>query len=254
LRLNKIYNTDCLEGLSLLHKENGSCVDLILTDPPYNISNERKFTRKNAKTVTMDFGEWDKFSSWEEYAKWLNKVFELCFKVLKPNGQLITFAPKEWQFYKELESFFEVKKEIIWHKTNPTPQFMKVSYLSSFEKIYWCVKPNIKSKDITFNFKEQRNMHNFLATTDEEGFDCCIQTPICMGNERKEANHPTAKRIDIIKHFIEIHTNPNDIILDPFIGSGTTAIGCKETNRQYIGFELDNKHFNNCCERISKIS
>ena len=95
LEVNKIYNMDCLEGMQQLFKERGECIDLILTDPPYNISTNRKFTRKNAKSVTMDFGEWDKFSSWDEYSKWLNKVFGLFNKVLKPNGQIVTFAPKE---------------------------------------------------------------------------------------------------------------------------------------------------------------
>ena len=129
---------------------------------------------------------------------------------------------------------------------------MKVSYLSSFEKIYWCTKPNVKSKDITFNFKEQKTMHNFIATVDENGINCCIQTPICMGKERKEANHPTAKRLDIIKHFIEIHTNENNVVLDPFIGSGTTAIACINTNRNYIGFELNKDYYEIAKNRINK--
>lgn len=127
------------------------------------------------------------------------------------------------------------KSEIIWHKTNPTPNFRKRSYTSSVEAIGFAVKE--KSKFI-FNYKTQKEMHNFL------------ESGICQGLERTE--HPTQKPLWIIKHFIEISSNENDIVLDCFLGSGTTAVACMKTNRNYIGIELNEEYIKIAENRIQK--
>jgi len=232
--------------------KNNKKVDLIFTDPPYNISkSKRKFTRKDAKDVEQNFGKWDIFETWDDYLKWVKQWIDRSYDILNDKGSLLIYCGDGMLLrIKQIidDNKWFIKRVITWHKTNPTPQFMKINYLSSCEYILWLTK--VKN-GFTYNFKDQKNMHSFISTNDEEGFTCCIQTPICMGKERKEGGHPTQKRIDITKHFIEIHTNENDIVFDPFCGVGTTAIAAKELNRQYICSDISNEYVNKAKERVS---
>jgi len=235
MKTNLIYNEDCLVGMKKLSDNK---VDLILTDPPYNISRERTFSRDNAKDVSLYFGDWDNIEN-KEFYKWLKIVLLEMKRVLKPNGQLLMFSPRNWEYESVIDDVLHVKRTLIWHKNNPTPQFLKVSYLTSYEMIRWAVQDEeVKNKDITFNFDKQKNMHDVL------------KYPICMGNERTE--HPTQKPLDLINKLINIHSNEGDLVLDPFIGSGTTAVACLKTNRKFMGFEREEKYYNIALKRIGK--
>ena len=116
-------------------------------------------------------------------------------------------------------------------------QIRKKNYLSSIETILWVARFADKCP-FTFNFKKQKEMHNLIT----------MQT--CCGKERTK--HPTQKPVKLIKHLLEIHSNPNDIILDPFLGSGTTAVACKELNRRYIGIEQSKEYCKIAEERIKR--
>ena len=122
---------------------------------------------------------------------------------------------------------YKVKNLFIWNKTNPVPSFLKVNFLSGVELATWCVK-DTKEKT-TFNFTSQKEMCNY------------INHPITCGNERTA--HPTQKPIKIIRHLIEILSNPNDLVLDIFAGSSTTAIACEEVNRRWICIEKEKDYF-----------
>ncbi|MFX0211427.1 MAG: DNA-methyltransferase, partial [Candidatus Hodarchaeota archaeon] len=121
-----------------------------------------------------------------------------------------------------------------WHKTNPIPQVRKVSFLSSLE-LFVC-SWNVSHK---WNFSNQNDMHNL------------IEYPICMGDERTE--HSAQKPLEVMAYIIKIATNENDIVLDPFMGSGTTAIASRLCNRHFIGFEIDNKYYNISLKRVMNI-
>lgn len=229
--INKVICGDCIEVMKGI--PNG-VVDLVLTDPSYGISNKvyreygvdrSKFRSKimrRKKAINFHFGDWDEWKTKEEFLdhtkKWLTEVI----RVLKTNGTVLSFFNKEdisflgWEAYKQ-----GVKTRTIftWHKTNPVPSFRKINYLSACEFIW------IGSKGkMTFNFGYQKDMHNF--------YEC----PQCEGNERTE--HPTQKPLKLIKHLLQIHSNKNDIVFDPFFGSGTTAVAAKELNRRFIGIEI----------------
>ena len=233
LELNKIYCGDCLE---LIKKIPEKSIDLIIADPPYNISklnDNRDRSKLNSpimrrkKALNYDFGRWDnmdrKIFLWFT-AYWL----EICCGTLKEGGTIISFFNKEdisflgWEAKK-----FDIRTRTIisWHKTNPVPSFRKVNYLSACEFIWIGSKGK---KSWTFNFGLQKEMHNFFETPNSSSYS--------------KTKHPTEKPIELIKWLLKIHSNKNDIILDPFLGSGTTAVACKLLDRNFIGVEINPKY------------
>ena len=232
LELNKIYCMDCLEGMKQL--ENNS-VDLILTDPPYNISNPDYLTKRGKDIVKADFGEWDYNFNPKKYMKEF-------YRVLKDGGSFYTFTSDELfrEWTRLLDKFkFKRMKWMAWKKTNPVPSFRKVTYLTSGELIIFAIKPTDKH---TFNFKTQKEMHNI------------IKAPICQTNGIKEyrTKHPTQKPIKIIKHLIEVSSNKGDLVLDCFMGSGTTAVAAKQLGRNYIGFEINPEYVKIANKRLAQ--
>jgi len=233
MEINKIYCVDCLE---LLKQIDDNSIDLILTDTPFNVANKNIITRKNTKNISADY-EWD-YMSEDEYIDFLTNLFLLLHKKLKRHGSLIFFYQKVTAIgvvLRYIKDYFYLKSEkIAWHKNNPAPQFRKMNYLSSIELLCWLVKDK---SNFTFNFLYQKEMHNF------------IEMPICAGHER--TSHPNQKPIKLLNHFIRIHSNPGNLIFDPFLGSGTTAISCIRSNRNYIGCEIDKGYFDIAEKRIA---
>ena len=131
---------------------------------------------------------------------------------------------------------FKFRKVIHWHKTNPFPAIhTRKMYANSMEMMVHFSKGSPK----TWNHKPVNEMHNF------------IQTPICMGKERKK--HKTQKPLKVCIPYIEISSNEGEIVLDPFMGSGTTAIACLKTNRKYIGYEINPEYHKIIKERIYEL-
>ncbi len=225
--MNKIIQGDCIEELKKLEPNS---VDAIVTDPPYNLDWKEPIKFKERKDI---FHYKEKIEKWDtlDIKDFYKKIAKEFNRILKIGSSVIIFSRVEnISYLKEafLENNFYYKATIIWHKTNPTPQIRKKNYLSSFESVCWLVKGYSEKIDYTFNFKNQKEMHNF------------IQTPLCMGKERTK--HPTQKPLRVIEHLIEIHTNKNDLVLDPFLGSGTTAIACLKLNRKFIGIEKEEEY------------
>ena len=241
LDVNKIYNTNCLEGMKVIPDDS---IDMVFTDPPYNISTTNEHRDKNKpnspimrqnKALNYDFGDWDNMERKEFLDFTKDWLIEAC-RVLKQDGAILSFFNKEDISYLGWEAkSLGVRTRTIftWHKTNPVPSFRKVNYLSSCEYIWIGSKGDFK----TFNFKQQKNMHNFFETPNKSSYGV--------------TDHPTEKPLALIKHLVEIHTQEGDTVLDPFMGSGTTAIACIDTGRKYIGFELDENHYNTSLQRIN---
>jgi len=168
----------------------------------------------------------------------LNKIY--CI-IVKDNGSIIIFAKTElvtWIMEVGLVNNFDYKATINYVKSNPVPQVRKKNYCSSFETICWLVRWNDKKCNFTFNFKSQKEMHNFIVM------------PICSGNERTK--HPTQKPLKLISHLLEIHSNKKDIILDCFMGSGTTAVACKQLGRNFIGCDISEEYVKIANKRLAQ--
>ena len=226
---NITYEGDCLQILDSLKQT----VDCIITDPPYCVANKNIIKFKNRKDMSRDLGDWDYYNDtkYNEFTiNWMTKSLSL----LKEHGNFITFCRLEniTTFKNIYESLgLNHYATIIWHKVNPAPRVRKTGFLSSCEAILWGVKEpkNTKKKQYTFHFTKQNEMHNF------------IETPICMGKERTK--HTTQKPLKVINKLVLTFTEENDLILDPFAGSGTLGISCNLLTRNSILIEKDPDSF-----------
>lgn len=227
------------DALEILPQFKPRLVDAIIVDPPYNTAHKDVKFLKGRKAISMDFGKWDYFAD-DDFLEFSKIWLSYCHRVLKPSGNLLTFCKLEYvsdirRIYEKIG--FKHHGTIIWHKTNPTPKVRKTGFLSACEAILWATNGfDDKKISYAFNFLSQKEMHNF------------IESPICMGKER--TLHPTQKPLKVVSHLIKIFTNPNDIILDIFAGSGTTCIAANLLNRRSICIEKDTKHFELMKKRV----
>ena len=212
MELNKIYNEDCLVGMKRIPD---NYADITLTDIPYGEVNRKSNGLRNLNKEEADIFSIDM----DELLKEIYRVTE---------GQIIIFCGKEQ--FSEIYKFFANKKgttrSIIWQKTNPSPMNGQHIYLSGVEHAVW-FKP--KGRKVF-------NAH-------------CKNTVFTYSNGSRKI-HPTQKNIDLFKELIADNSNEQEIVFDPFMGSGTTAISCMDTNRNYIGFELDEIYHEKSLERI----
>ena len=209
---------DCFNYLTKI--EDGS-IDLILTDPPYDISRKSGFNvGKLSKftQISIDFGYWDTEID-------LDKLFKEYYRVLRKGGTLVLFYDI-WKssLIKDYAIKYKFKQPRVgqWLKNNPVPINSKINYLSNCSEYFFTF---VKDKNATFNSEYDNGIYNY---------------PLCHGKERLE--HPTQKPLGLIKDLILKHSNENDLILDTFSGTGTTAIACEETSRKYICIERDDKY------------
>ena len=206
--------------------------DAIITDPPYNISRDNNF--KTMGRVGVDFGEWDKdfdLTGWIKY----------CEPLLKKGGNIVIFNSWKNMSYivESLEkNGFEIKDLIRWKKTNAMPRNRDRRFITDYEVAVWAVK------------KGGRWTFNRLSDT--------YEIPEILGgltpkSEKVNGGHLTQKPVYVMKWLLERLTNAGDLVLDPFMGSGSTGVACKELNRRFIGIELDENYFDISCKRLENI-
>lgn len=217
---SQIINDDCYNALKNI--DNNS-INLILTDPPYNISRESNFTKNSTNTkfnkISIDFGDWDK----EELD--LDSLFSEFKRVLKPGGTVVIFYDvwKSERLKQVAENYgFRQPRICQWVKNNPTPINSKINYLSNAIEFFFTF---VKGKNPTFNSKYDKGIYNY---------------PLCHGKER--TSHPTQKPLELFKEIIIKHSNPGDLVLDTFAGTGTTALACMQTDRDYLVIERDQEY------------
>ena len=227
----QLYNANSYTLIQEL-KQNNIVVDHIITDPPYNISQNNNFSTMKSPRKGVDFGEWDK--RFDLY-NWIKDYSD----ILSKNGSMIIFCSYRFisHIIDKLENCGMIVKDIlIWKKSNPMPRNIDRRYVQDTEFAVWAVKKNAKW---TFN---KPNNKPYLRS--------CYETSTVSGKER--TIHPTQKSLKLMEEIIKVHTNKNDIILDPFMGSGTTGIAALKNNRKFIGIELEKEYFDICLERFDQ--
>ena len=223
----KLINDNAIDFMKTLGDES---IDAIITDPPYGISRDNNFTTMGRAGI--DFGEWDKDFN-------LTNWIKVAAPLLKKGGNIVIFNDWKNMTYitKSLEdNGFEVKDLIRWKKTNAMPRNRDRRFITDYEVAVWAVK---KGGKWTFNR---------LSET--------YEIPEIVGgvtpkSEKIYGGHPTQKPIYVMKWLIERLTNECELVLDPFMGSGTTGVACKELNREFIGVELDENYYNMAYNRIN---
>lgn len=224
----------CGDSRELLRSLGDASVDLILTDPPYNIG---KYSRGDIclpgrASLNNRIGEWDLVDFNPE--EWCDEFI----RVLKPTGNLFIFTTYNQigRWHSCLDHRFDTSQFMVWHKTNPPPKIYKAGFLNSCEMIFCCW-----NKGHTWNFLSQNEMHNF------------IESPICMAPERiKDPKHPAQKPIAVLRKILTIASNEGDVVLDPFMGLGSTGVASKELGRRFIGMELNRAYFNAARQRLGE--
>ena len=224
----KIYNGDCLEIMDTLIEE-GIKVDCILTDPPYMIARKNNFHTMGRKGI--DFGEWDKDV---DLFSWLDRIP----KLLSKNGSVVIF--NDWKNLGDIARYceslgLEIKDLLRWEKTNPMPRNRDRRYITDYECAIWLV--NKKSKWVFNRLDEKYQRPKF-------------KYPVVSGNEK--TIHATQKPVKLMEEIIRVHTKEDNTILDCFMGSGSTGVACMNTNRKFIGIELDKNYFNIAKQRIEE--
>lgn len=227
----KIYNCDSFEKINDFQR-NKLMVDHIITDPPYNISQENNFSSmSNANRQGVDFGEWDK--KFDLYS-WINKYGQ----ILKPGGSFIIFTSYRNLSYVidmiEHDKKMVVKDILKWIKLNPMPRNVNRRYVQDTEFAIWAVKKGAK-----WIFNKPDDISYLRAE---------FHTAVVSGRERTA--HPTQKSLKLMEDIIQIHTNKNQLILDPFMGSGTTGVAALELSRDFIGVELEKEYYEIAKERL----
>lgn len=235
--VNKVYTDEkytlyLANSLSLVKelKAKNILVDAIITDPPFNISKKNNFTTLNRPRTGIDFGHWDNNF---DVCGWIKDYVEL----LNKNASIIIFCSYLHISYIATELTkhgIEVKDIIIWKKTNPMPRNRDRRYVQDMEFAIWGVK-----KDAKWIFNKPANIPYLRSI---------YESSVVSGNEKK--GHPTQKSLKVLKEIIQVHTNKDSLILDPFMGSGTTGVAALSLNRKFIGVEVNTDYYEIALKRI----
>lgn len=239
---NKIYNEDCIEVMKNIDTES---INLIFADPPYNLSKSNfkmKFAKTGGKDLNTNKGGWDKFTK-EEYEDFTRKWLTEAFRILKKDGAIWvagTYHNIYLTGYLMDKIGFEIINEILWHKTDATPNLSCTRFVADHENFLWARK----NKKNLFNYKEMKEING------GKQMRSIWPKGKTAGGKRV---HPTQKPEWLLERVILATSNEKDLIFDPFIGSGTTAIVAKKLKRQYMGTELDKEYYKLAKSRIQKI-
>ena len=222
MELNKIHNIDCLEFMKTLPDK---CIDLVLTDPPYGIKLSRGYTKEN-KGKDLVFGD-DGFS----VMVFLDDILNEYRRILKPNSAIYIFTRFDIMPYWWLKckNYFDMKNCIIWAKGGVGMGDLQSNYGNNTEMIMYMTNGKHKLRG-----KREGNLWSI--------------------NKERNEYHETQKPTKLLKMIIEKSSNEGDMIFDPFMGSGSTAIAALETKRNYIGCEISKEYCEIAEQRIKAIS
>lgn len=250
LPINQIVQGDCVEVLNSFPENS---IDLIFADPPYNLQLQQELWRPNMTKVDAVNDEWDRFGSFEEYDEFSKRWLTACRRVLKDTGTIWVIGT-----YHNIHRIGAIMQtlgywflnDIVWVKTNPMPNFRGVRFTNAHETLIWASK--FKGAKYTFNHHAMKNLNDGLQMRSD------WLLPICSGAERLKNNgkkaHSTQKPEALLYRVILSSSNPGNIVLDPFFGSGTTGAVAKKLHRYWIGIERDKDYIKLAQNRIDNVS
>ena len=248
--MNKIIKGDCINVLKSLPDKS---IDLIFADPPYNLQLQNELVRPNQTIVDAVDDEWDKFDDFQAYDKFTLEWLKESRRVLKDNGAIWVIGSYHNIFRVGtimMNLGYWIMNDVLWYRTNPMPNFRGTRFTNGTETLIWAKKSE-NQKKCTFNYHAMKNWN------DGKQMRNTWEIPICSGKERIKIDgkkaHSTQKPEALLYRVILSTSNPDDIILDPFFGSGTTGAVAKKLNRNYIGIEREDKYIEIARKRIAEV-
>jgi modification methylase len=235
LPLDQILQGDCLDQLPSLPPES---VDLIFADPPYNLQLNGDLWRPNNTLVQGVDDAWDRFDNFRAYDEFTRAWLTACRRVLKPHGTLWVIGSYHniYRVGAVLQDLgFWILNDFTWVKVNPMPNFRGVRFTNAHETLLWCQKE--RGAPYTFNH------HAMKAQNEGKQMRSDWYLPVCTGAERlmldRRKAHSTQKPEALLYRVILSSSNPGDVVLDPFFGTGTTGAVARRLHRRWIGIERE---------------
>jgi modification methylase len=251
LPLDKIIVGDCIEVLGGVPK---ASIDLVFADPPYNLQLNNELYRPDNSRVDGVDDDWDKFGSFAAYDEFTRAWLQACRRVLKPAGSLWVIGSYHniFRVGAALQDLgFWVLNDVIWRKSNPMPNFRGRRFTNAHETLVWAsMGPKAR---YTFNYDSMKALNDDLQMRSDWLF------PICSGAERLKQDcgrktHPTQKPEALLHRIMLASSDAGDVVLDPFLGSGTTAVVAKRLGRSFIGIEQDKSYAEAAKTRLAALA
>lgn len=246
LPLDSILQGDCV---AMMRSLPAASVDMIFADPPYNLQLGGDLHRPDGSQVDAVDDDWDKFDSLGAYDRFTHAWLAEARRILKPGGSIWVIGSYHNIFRVGAalqDQGYWILNDIVWRKANPMPNFKGTRFTNAHETLIWASMGE-KAK-YTFNYRAMKTLNDELQMRS----DWLI--PICGGPERLKKGghkvHPTQKPEALLYRILLACSNPGDVILDPFFGTGTTGAVAKRLGRHYIGIEREDGYIAAAKERI----
>jgi modification methylase len=247
LPVGQIIQRDCIEAMAALPD---ACVDMVFADPPYNLQLGGDLFRPEGSRVDAVDDDWDKFDTFQAYDDFTRAWLKEARRILKPNGTLWVIGSYHNIFRVGAalqDAGYWILNDIVWRKSNPMPNFRGTRFTNAHETLIWASRS--EDSRYTFNYRAMKALNDELQMRS----DWVI--PICSGGERVKTDgikaHPTQKPEALLYRVLLACTNPGDIVLDPFFGTGTTGAVARRLGRQWIGIEREKRYVKVAKERIA---
>ena len=236
LPLNTILDGDCIERMNALP---AGSIDLIFADPPYNLQLKGDLHRPDNSKVDAVDDAWDQFDSFKVYDKFTKAWLAAARRLLKPNGAIWVIGSYHnvFRMGAELQNQgYWILNDVVWRKSNPMPNFRGKRLTNAHETLIWASKE--EASKYTFNYEALKALNEGVQMRSD------WVLPICTGHERLKNEdgdkaHPTQKPQSLLHRVLVATTNPGDVVLDPFFGTGTTGAVAKMLGRDFIGIERE---------------
>ncbi len=250
--VDSVIKGDCVAAMEKLPE---ACVDLIFADPPYNLQLSGELHRPDQSRVDAVDDDWDKFADFAAYDAFTRAWLLAARRVLKKDGTIWVIGSyhniyRIGAMMQDLGFWF--LNDIVWRKSNPMPNFRGRRFTNAHETLLWATSRQ-QAKRYTFNYDALK-----MANEDTQmRSDWLI--PICNGGERiKGADgtkaHPTQKPEALLHRILLASSNPGDIVLDPFFGTGTTGAVARKLGRHFVGIEREQAYIDVALTRIEAIN
>ena len=251
LPLNKILHGDCIETLNTLPENS---IDLIFADPPYNLQLTKDLHRPNFSKVDAVNDGWDQFTSFEAYDAFTRQWLTACKRVLKPSGTIWVIGSYHniFRVGAAMQDLgFWLLNDVVWVKANPMPNFRGMRFTNAHETLIWA--STAQGERYTFNYHALKGLNDEKQMRSDWWLTSLAKGAERIKDEDGNKAHSTQKPEALLYRVILASTNPGDVVLDPFFGTGTTGAVAKRLHRHWIGMEREEKYIEVAQKRIDAI-